>query len=73
MQTLKETLGFALALRLGLVAALITGHAAWARPFERVPQDGTLQQALDRVSEGGIIEIAGGVYPAPGNLDDSAF
>ena len=66
MQTLKETLGFALALRLGLVAALITGHAAWARPFERVPQDGTLQQALDRVSEGGIIEIAGGVYPAPG-------
>jgi hypothetical protein len=36
-----------------------------ARPFERVPQDGTLQQAISRVSDRGVIEIAGGVYPAP--------
>ena len=38
---------------------------AWAKPLERVPQDGTLQQALQRVSNGGVIEIDDGTYAAP--------
>ena len=29
-----------------------------ARPLERVPQDGTLEQAIRRVNNRGVIEIA---------------
>ena len=47
---------------LGLLAA-----ATHAKPLERVPEDGSLQQALQRVSPGGTIDVAGGVYAAPAN------
>jgi len=33
--------------------------------FIRVPQDASLQEAIYRVDEGGIIEISGGIYPSP--------
>lgn len=33
----------------------------------RVPQEANLQQALNRVAEGGVIEIAQGTYPSPTN------
>ncbi len=45
-----------------LVAAPAALHAG---AFERVPQDGTLQDAIDAVDDRGVIEIADGVYPAP--------
>jgi len=49
-------------LTLGL--ALLAAHAD-AQPVARVPEDGSLQQALQRVSPGGVIDVAGGVYAAP--------
>lgn len=33
--------------------------------FIKVPQDASLQEAIYRVDEGGIIEISGGIYPSP--------
>lgn len=39
---------------------------AWAQPLVRVPGDvPSLQQAIGRVSPGGVIELAVGVHPAP--------
>ncbi len=54
--------------RLLLSIMILAGAGAGvadARPLERVPQDGTLEQAIRRVSDRGVIEIADGVYPAP--------
>ncbi len=54
------------ALLFGILACLLAAPVpSWAGDFERVPQDGTLQEAIDRISEGGIIEISDGAYPAP--------
>ena len=50
---------------LATAALLGAPPLAHGGPLERVPQDGTLQEAFDRVFDGGVIEIAGGVYPAP--------
>ncbi|HEX6199924.1 MAG TPA: hypothetical protein VF150_06635, partial [Thermoanaerobaculia bacterium] len=36
-----------------------------AQPLVRVPGDADLQQAFQRVSNGGVIELAPGVYPSP--------
>jgi len=49
-----------------LVPALLAANAE-AKPLERVPEDGSLQQAIQRVSDGGVIEIAAGTYAAPSN------
>ena len=50
---------------LATAALLGAPPLAHGGPLERVPQDGTLQEAIDSVFDGGVIEIAGGVYPAP--------
>ena len=50
-----------------LVGALCLPPSIAAGDLERVPQDGTLDQALSNVSNGGVIEIAAGTYPAPAN------
>ena len=50
---------------LATAALLGAPPLAHGGPLERVPQGGTLQEAFDRVSDGGVIEIANGVYPAP--------
>ncbi len=50
---------------LSLAVFLSTASLVDAGLLERVPQDGTLQQAINRVSNLGVIEIADGVYSAP--------
>ncbi|MEE8526565.1 MAG: hypothetical protein V3T72_21730 [Thermoanaerobaculia bacterium] len=50
---------------LSLTLSILGVSTVDARPLERVPQDGTLQQAINRVSNRGVIEIADGVYAPP--------
>lgn len=49
-----------------LLVLLALPAVALAGPLERVPEDGNLQQALQRVSDGGVVSIAPGVYAATG-------
>ncbi|HSL82540.1 MAG TPA: hypothetical protein VLF66_07165, partial [Thermoanaerobaculia bacterium] len=45
--------------------ALLSATALSAQPLVRVPGDADFQQAIQRVSDGGAIELAPGVYPSP--------
>jgi predicted outer membrane repeat protein len=43
-------------------------HAASSNQLVRVPQDAkTLDAAISRVADGGVIELAAGIYPSPPN------
>ena len=50
-----------------LCFALLGAGEASAKPVERVPEDGSLAQAIQRVSDRGVIDIAEGTYVAPAN------
>lgn len=53
---------------LAVFVLLSTAVPAAAQTLVRVPQDAaTLQQAIDQVPDGGIIQLAAGTYPAPAN------
>lgn len=53
-------------LRLFFAIVLATAALdAFAQALIRVPSQATLQQAIGNVSDGGVIEIAAGTYPAP--------
>ncbi|TDR48812.1 putative outer membrane repeat protein [Tahibacter aquaticus] len=53
-------------LRLFFAIVLATAaFDAFAQALIRVPSQATLQQAIGNVSDGGVIEIAAGTYPAP--------
>ena len=53
---------------LGLLAALATPAAHAATSLVRVPQDApTLDAAISRVADGGVVELASGAYATPGN------
>jgi len=50
----------------GFAAGTSAGSAGGAGRLVRVPQDArTLAQALGRVADGGVVEMAAGVYPSP--------
>jgi predicted outer membrane repeat protein len=50
---------------LALLAGISVTPQAFAQAFIQVPAQGTLQQAINNVSDGGIIEIANGSYTPP--------
>jgi hypothetical protein len=52
---------------LTVLVVLGTAAPACAQGLVRVPQDRDLQGAINSVSDGGVIEIAGGTYPSPAN------
>jgi hypothetical protein len=57
-----------MSLRIGFLASfflLLATSRADAQALVRVPAQGTLQQAIATVSDGGVIEIAAGTYNAP--------
>ncbi|MEA2602012.1 MAG: hypothetical protein QOF89_3004 [Acidobacteriota bacterium] len=61
---------FTLALAVAILALLapIASPLGAAANFIRVPQDSpTLATAIPAVADGGVIEMAGGVYPSPAN------
>lgn len=51
--------------RLAAIAGLAVSSLATAQSFLQVPAQGTLQQAINQIADGGIIEIANGTYSAP--------
>src|ERR1700741_5160588 len=53
-------------IQVAFVACLLAAPTAFGATVIRVPADQpSLQVALDTVSDGGIVELAAGTYPAP--------